>query len=139
MEPQYLVLVRHGETEANLSGIIQGRKLDLSMTKRGRRQAKVCGKLLRSRFSFEHLISSPLLRARETARLLCRSFGLNEAEIEIDENLSERSYGDLASGKRWSECYDHPVLGKEIQRLRRIWRLSSSYLITLMWQFLKRP
>ena len=81
-----LVLVRHGRTPANAAGLLQGR-LDQDLDDVGREQAsQVASYLGRVIGSIDHIISSPLRRARQTAAV----FG---GEFEIDERWIELSYG----------------------------------------------
>jgi broad specificity phosphatase PhoE len=79
-----LLLVRHGQTDANAHGLILGRA-DPPLNALGRRQARdvaaVTGTPAR-------VISSPLHRATATAR----EFGV---PVEIDERWIELDYGDL--------------------------------------------
>ena len=58
-----LILVRHGRTEANAGGLLQGR-LDLPLDDLGRAQAAAAGKALTGA---SRVVSSPLLRTRQTA------------------------------------------------------------------------
>ena len=60
-------LVRHGETDWSLSGQHTG-NTDIALTPDGELQAAALGRLLADR-GFEHVYSSPLRRARETARI----------------------------------------------------------------------
>lgn len=62
-----LWLVRHGETEWSLSGQHTSRT-DLALTAEGERRAAELGRVLRER-KFALILSSPVRRARETARL----------------------------------------------------------------------
>ncbi len=88
-----LYLMRHGVTAWNREGRFQGRE-DLPLSREGREDARQAGILLR-RFPLDRAVSSPLLRAQETARLL-----LGEREtpvpLEIEPRLIERDYGRLA-------------------------------------------
>ncbi len=62
-----LVLVRHGQTEWNISGQHTGRS-DIPLTDMGRQQALALkGKL--DGYQFESVLTSPLSRARDTAEL----------------------------------------------------------------------
>jgi len=82
--PGELVLVRHGETEWSKSGQHTGRT-DIPLTENGEVQAQRAARLLADReFALE--LSSPLARARETARII----GLDP---ELDEDLYEWDYG----------------------------------------------
>ena len=66
-----LVLVRHGETEANRDGIVQGQSFDSPLTERGRLQAAETGVALLQHDSTSYkVISSDLLRARDTSRIM---------------------------------------------------------------------
>jgi broad specificity phosphatase PhoE len=79
-----LVLVRHGQTEANARGLLQGR-VDLPLSELGRRQAGV----LATRVPADaRVIASPLRRAQETAAAFGRT-------VETDDRWIELDYGDL--------------------------------------------
>ncbi|GAA3336344.1 histidine phosphatase family protein [Curtobacterium sp. C1] len=82
--PGELVLVRHGETEWSKSGQHTGRT-DIPLTENGIEQAKRAGRYLADR-TFALALSSPLERARETARLV-------GVDPELDEDLYEWDYG----------------------------------------------
>ena len=79
-----LLLVRHGRTDANARGLLQGR-MDLPLDEVGMEQAAEVAKALATP---DRVISSPLLRARATAE----AFGL---PVEIDERWIELDYGEL--------------------------------------------
>jgi broad specificity phosphatase PhoE len=85
-----LILVRHGQTAANAHGLLLGRA-DPSLTETGRRQACALAAVLPRP---DRLVSSPLLRARETAAELAAA-GVDSQEIEIDPRWIEMDYGDL--------------------------------------------
>ena len=81
-----LIVVRHGETEANAAGHLLGRR-DVALTDRGREQASRIAAALGS-LDVAAVVSSPLRRARETAEAL----GL---PVEIDDRWIELDYGDF--------------------------------------------
>ena len=90
-------LVRHCETEWSISGRHTG-STDLPLTPEGRLQATAIGKLLAGR-RFDFVFSSPMLRARVTARLA--GFG---DQIRVYEGLLEYDYGEfegLTTGQIW--------------------------------------
>ena len=94
-----LILVRHGQSEANAAGLLLGR-LDSPLTELGRQQAKVLGEVLALRDPAPvQLVTSPLLRARETADAIAdalrggRSGG--RVEVTVDERFVELDYGEL--------------------------------------------
>jgi probable phosphoglycerate mutase len=80
-----LVLVRHGETEWTRSGRHTGWS-DIPLTEEGRKEAEAVGESLRGR-TFARVLTSPLSRASETARLA----GFPDAERRDD--LREWNYG----------------------------------------------
>jgi probable phosphoglycerate mutase len=87
VSPPRIFLVRHGATEWSVLRRHTGRT-DLPLTDEGREEVERLGvRLARERFSL--VLVSPLVRARETARLT--GFG-DVAEIEAD--LVEWDYGD---------------------------------------------
>lgn len=83
-----IAFVRHGETEANRSGLLLGRA-DPPLTEHGveqaRRAAEAIGALRPVR-----LVTSPLSRARETAAIIGEACGL---EATVDDRLVELDYG----------------------------------------------
>jgi probable phosphoglycerate mutase len=95
-----LYYVRHGETDFNSEGRLQGRR-DTVLNAHGRRQAAECGVLLHDLFvrdrrrpgDFEY-VSSPLKRARETMEILRATLGLEPHDYEIDARLVEIAYGE---------------------------------------------
>ena len=85
-ERHQIWLVRHGETEWSLAGRHTGRT-DLPLTAAGGRQADALGRHLAGR-PFALVLTSPLVRARET----CRLAGYGEA-AEVTDDLMEWDYG----------------------------------------------
>lgn len=88
-----ICLIRHGETDWNVIGKLQGRE-DIPLNDNGKLQAKNCGISL-SNINWKAIFTSPLLRAKETADILARV--LNIQDIYEDIDLIERDYGK-ASG-----------------------------------------
>jgi uncharacterized phosphatase len=85
-----LVLVRHGETDWNLAKRIQG-VTDIPLNDTGRAQAAAAAEELAAE-DWHGIVTSPLQRARETARIIARRLGLDEPQV--DDRLVERAYGE---------------------------------------------
>lgn len=88
-----ICLVRHGETDWNAAGRIQGRE-DTPLNSAGREQARCAGRYLQS-WQWDILVASPLSRASDTARIIGEAVGL-PLETRFD-GLMERDYA-VASG-----------------------------------------
>lgn len=89
-----LYFVRHGESEANAKGVWS--PIDAALTDNGRWQATAAGCDARERgLDFDHIISSPLPRAHETARLIADELDYNLHNIELMPALVERNWGKL--------------------------------------------
>ncbi|WRT63481.1 uncharacterized protein IL334_000386 [Kwoniella shivajii] len=93
-----LYLVRHGQTELNEQGIVQGH-MNPPLSPRGEEQARKLGEWLKL-VPFTEAWSSPLKRAEDTAKIIC-SFQ-PKVKLRTDERLITRGAG-AAQGKRWEE------------------------------------
>ncbi len=88
-----LLIVRHGESVANAEGRMQGQS-DYPLSERGQAQAARLGRFLAATgLHFDAAYTSPLTRARETARALTLALGLPDAELAPE--LSELHAGSL--------------------------------------------
>jgi broad specificity phosphatase PhoE len=99
-----LYLVRHGETQWNVEGRLQGR-MDSPLTSRGIEQVRRYAALLCAELASAtpvRICSSPLPRARQTASLLLELLGVPSAHYGESDLLAERSCGTW-EGLRWDE------------------------------------
>lgn len=87
-----LYVVRHGQTINNQLGLVQGSS-ESDLSEKGIEDAKELSKLV-STLKIDVVISSPLKRAMDTAKLITN----NKYEILVDDRLVERHYG-LGEGK----------------------------------------
>jgi broad specificity phosphatase PhoE len=85
----HLYLIRHGETDYNASGRIQG-WLDVPLNEAGRRQARAIAARLAAK-PIAHIYASPLARAADTARTVAIAIGI---ELSFDDRLREYNMGD---------------------------------------------
>lgn len=95
-----VVLWRHGRTEWNVAGRVQG-QTDTSLDDVGREQASAAAARLAS-LGPVRIISSDLERARHTAEELSARTGV---PVELDERLREMNFGER-EGLTWRESWD---------------------------------
>ena len=110
--PTTICIIRHGETDWNASGRLQGCE-DIELNDAGREQAHKLAHYL-GREPWDVIVSSPLKRAYETACIIASNISLQDIQV-IDE-FKERNYG-LASGllpeERRSRFPDGTIPGQE--------------------------
>ncbi|MDD2794758.1 histidine phosphatase family protein [Acidocella sp.] len=82
--------LRHGETDYNAAGLSQG-VLDISLNATGRAQAEVAGPLLAGQ-GIRAIISSPMIRTRETAAIVNEFLNL---PVSIEADLREVIFGGM--------------------------------------------
>ena len=82
-----LYLVRHGKTVDNASGLIQGQR-DVELSSEGIEAAKELQELV-SKLDIDVVISSPLKRAVDTAKIITDG----KYPINIDDRITERNWG----------------------------------------------
>lgn len=110
-------LMRHGETETNRNHIWQG-SIDENLNENGRVQARYAAKLV-NEINPGIIVSSSMLRARETAKIA--SEYLNGVEIKIEPGIRERSCG-AAEGLNTGEILDRfgvrmDITSEEVDRI----------------------
>src|SRR5450830_1890751 len=107
-----LRLVRHGESEGNLAGSLQGSRYDTPLSETGRRQAE-CLAARRAGEEIGSVWASAMIRARETAAAVAAVLGLG---VSLDPDLVEFDWG------AWSgRPYDGEI-EKEVSGVRARWR-----------------
>jgi broad specificity phosphatase PhoE len=92
--------IRHGETEWNAEGKLQGTR-DIPLNDLGRKQAAKAGAILDRLFANDgrgeaslEFVASPLCRARATMELVRSALRLPPDDYAIDDRLREIGYGD---------------------------------------------
>ena len=100
-----LYFVRHGETDWNVAGRLQGQR-DVPLNGRGRDQASAVGRLLRDMLAPNvadlDYVASPLQRTRETMGLLRVAMGLPAEPFAMDDRLKEIAFGQW-EGRTWRD------------------------------------
>lgn len=87
-----LLLIRHGESEADILKVHEGRA-DFPLTEQGLRQASAMGRWVAERYQIDLIFASTLRRAAQTAQCLSDAAGV---PIQFDEDLMEFNNGLLA-------------------------------------------
>mgnify|MGYP002735217282 CR=1 FL=1 len=103
-----IVLVRHGETDYNSGGRVQG-QIDIELNETGRAQAKAMGPVV-AQFQPTAVITSDLSRAYETALEITNNLGI---EPVVDERIRERDFGWFEGMSRDELIAQHPELYRE--------------------------
>ncbi|HEV2347752.1 MAG TPA: MSMEG_4193 family putative phosphomutase [Actinocrinis sp.] len=100
-----VLLVRHGRTTANASGVLAGRTPGVELDERGRAQAAALAERL-AEVPLAAVVSSPLERTRQTAEALLT--GRQDTPLHVDESLTECDYGDW-SGRELMTLFEEPL------------------------------
>ncbi|KWX79651.1 histidine phosphatase family protein [Paenibacillus jilunlii] len=110
-------LIRHGLTDWNAEGRIQGQS-DIPLNDEGRKQAEMLGdRLLQETYRWDYCITSSLSRAAETGRIIAAKLGI--PLLEPDERIRERAYGQVEGmtaaqrEEKWGKDWNLLPLGQE--------------------------
>jgi uncharacterized phosphatase len=87
--------LRHGKTDWNNKNLCQG-QTDIPLNDEGRKEIELICSLL-SKLSFSKIITSPLLRAFQTAEIVQKYFSF---PIQTIDEIQERGWGKLEGGLR---------------------------------------
>ncbi len=96
---QEIILIRHGQSTANASGVWQG-QLDFPLSEEGRLQAAYTGHAL-VETKISGVYASPLSRAFETAEIVAREAGFSGEVVPLP-GIMER-HGGILEGHTWAE------------------------------------
>jgi probable phosphoglycerate mutase len=104
-----LLLVRHGESNAAVNGIVGGERGCTGLTERGFAQARALGdRLRREGFVPDVVLASTLPRAFETAETLAEGFGMS---VERHDDLCEFRPGEI-DGTRWEDYESFDIVAE---------------------------
>ena len=95
-----LFVARHGQTTWNAQDRVLGRT-DLPLTEEGLRQASVLAQKT-AELQLDMIITSPMLRARQTAAAVGETTGL---PVQVDQRLIEQDYGIFEGVSRFDEGF----------------------------------
>lgn len=106
-----LLVARHGETEYNRNGLLQGRGIDAPLNETGRLQAaKLAGYF--EPYSTDLVISSSMKRAVETAEPISLQKNLT---LSSDKRLDEMDFGNMEGSKMVD-------INGDLNRLHEAWK-----------------
>ncbi len=111
-KPTTLYLIRHGQTEYNRMGLLQGRGIDAPLDQLGEEQSFAVARYLKQE-RIDHVYSSSLSRARNTAEIIAGELGLPVSGAFAD--LDEMHFG-IAEGREFS------AVNHELQALYDKWQ-----------------
>lgn len=106
-----LLVIRHGESEADLLDVHEGRA-DFALTERGHRQAEAMANYVADNYDISKIYASTLTRAKQTAQHLSDKTGIS---VVFDENLMEFNNGLLTGlpravvREKYPEVPDLPI------------------------------
>ena len=121
MAPPRILFVRHGETDWNAEGRLQGQR-DIPLNALGREQAGIAGRTLASLVPYVgdlDFVASPLGRTRETMERLRAAIGLPPEAYALDDRLKEITFGSW-EGLTWPEVRARDA-NAAAERERRKW------------------
>jgi broad specificity phosphatase PhoE len=111
IKPTTLYLIRHGQTEYNRMGLLQGRGIDAPLDQLGQEQSYAVARYLKQE-NIDCVYSSSLTRARNTAQIISEQLGLPLSGSFAD--LDEMHFG-VAEGREFS------AVNHELQELYDKW------------------
>ncbi|MFB5675578.1 histidine phosphatase family protein [Paenibacillus terreus] len=118
-----LGLIRHGLTDWNVLGRIQGQS-DIPLNEEGRKQARLLGARLQEEpYQWDAVVTSGLSRARETGEIIASLLGIEL--LQPDVRLNERSFGQVEGltqaerESKWGADWHLLELGQESEEAMR--------------------
>ena len=118
----YLILVRHGQSEWNLENRFTG-WVDVGLAPKGKLEACKAGELIKEqKINLDYFFTSYQKRAMSTLKLILNTLRINDTKIIKAWQLNERHYGSL-TGLNKDEM--KKKLGeKKVHEFRRSWNIS---------------
>jgi broad specificity phosphatase PhoE len=115
--PYRILFVRHGETDYNAEGRLQGQR-DIPLNGRGRAQASAIGRALAKAMPAEiatleaadAFAASPLVRTRQTMELARAALGLAPERYALEPALKELTFGEW-EGLTWPQVWKRDPAG----------------------------
>ena len=106
-----LLLIRHGQTQHNITGVISGHS-DVPINENGHQQAQLMAERVKEHFPLAAIYASPLLRAMQTAQHLSQAVNL---PIQPNPDLIEYGFGELSDQPLSDLQNSKPELYRQIE------------------------
>lgn len=113
----HLILIRHGQSQWNKKGLWTG-LTDIYLSKEGQEEAKKAASVLKD-IKIDVAFTSPLIRAKETFKIIKDNLGIKKIRVFESHALNERDYGDLTGKNKWEIQKEYG--DEEFQKIRRGW------------------
>lgn len=122
MKPKRIILIRHGESEANVDRYLFGRIPDytIELTDRGRKQAEAAGLRLKELVQDEsvYFYVSPFWRARSTFECVAAAFPRHQFVYSEEPRLREQEWGYLRCMAEFDKiCHERREYGTFYYRI----------------------
>ena len=106
-------LLRHGQSEENVRGILAGPDNSVKLSEKGRRESRIVSKHLQ-KIEFTHIYSSPISRCLQTVDPLTSA--KPQIPLLLEERIQEMNYGDwngkdlksLSKRREWKSIQNQP-------------------------------
>lgn len=99
MKPQQIIILRHGQSEANVNKVLYEDTPDhlMQLTEKGRKQCIECGKSIKSLLCGKRITvwNSPYTRTRQTSKIVLSQVENAEIKIKEDPRLREQEWGNF--------------------------------------------
>jgi len=112
-------VMRHGEAEQNVRGVLSSDPTKNSLTETGRKEATSAAQTFRNNPPTK-IFASPLLRTKETAEIVADTLGYPKASVVYDDRLKEFSFGSYEEKPvsdwmthRQAAAFDERIAGGE--------------------------
>ena len=106
-----IYVIRHGETDANKSGVLQGSS-NWPLNEFGIQLAEITGTNMKG-IKFDACFSSPLDRAKDTAKIVLKNSGNENVEIQYDDRIKEIDMGIYEGKKIRPGELEVPIIKKQ--------------------------
>jgi len=87
----YILFIRHGESESNVRHVISHDPESFPLTEKGVEQSKIVGNGLKN-LNLDAIYSSPILRCRQTAQIIAEHV---KCPLVYDKRITERYFGNF--------------------------------------------